>query len=42
LIDEGIRQHATIYISAGKRGLQLELSPDDLIKLTKATVITLA
>ena len=42
LIDEGIRQHATIYISAGKRGLQLELSSDDLIKLTKATVVALA
>ncbi len=41
LIDQGIGQHATIYISAGKRGLQLELSPDDLIKLTKATVLTL-
>jgi Cys-tRNA(Pro)/Cys-tRNA(Cys) deacylase len=42
LIDECIRQHPTIYISAGKRGLQLELAPDDLIKLTKATVFSLA
>ena len=40
-IDQGFGQHATIYISAGKRGLQLELSSDDLIKLTKATVLVL-
>ena len=40
-IDQSIGQHPTVYLSAGKRGLQLELSSDDLIKLTNATVLAL-
>jgi len=39
-VDLSIEQFPTIYISAGKRGLQLELAPKDLIQLTKATVRT--
>lgn len=30
--------HATIYVSAGVRGLQIEASPADLIAYTRATV----
>lgn len=42
LIDEAVQQCATVYVSAGKRGLQLELAPVDLIQLTHAEVKPLA
>jgi len=32
----------TIYVSAGKRGLQLEIKPQDLISIIKATVAILS
>ena len=32
-IDASAEKHATIYVSAGRRGLQIELSPEDLGKL---------
>ena len=32
LIDETALEHETIYVSAGRRGLQLELHPEDLRK----------
>ncbi|HEY6738917.1 MAG TPA: Cys-tRNA(Pro) deacylase [Actinopolymorphaceae bacterium] len=31
-----------IYVSAGRRGLQVELSPHDLVRLTRATVAAIA
>ncbi len=40
-IHESCRSHQQIYISAGKRGLQLKLSPADLIRCTRATVADL-
>lgn len=36
-IDQSSLQFDTIFVSAGRRGLEVELSPDDLISLTKAT-----
>ena len=38
LLDESALQHETIYVSAGRRGLELELAPADLVRLTNATV----
>ncbi len=38
LIDETCELWDTVYISGGRRGLQIELSPDDLVGFTGATV----
>ena len=35
-VDASVRAHETVYCSAGKRGLQLEVSPTDLLALTSA------
>ena len=35
-VDESALDHATILVSAGRRGLQLELDPRDLVRLTGA------
>ena len=35
IIDSSANQFTTIYVSGGRRGLEIELSPRDLIKLTK-------
>lgn len=37
VVDASVVGFATIFLSAGKRGLQLELSPPDLITATGAT-----
>lgn len=34
IIDSSAMKHSTIYVSAGRRGLEIELNPKDLIKLT--------
>ncbi|MEX1666482.1 Cys-tRNA(Pro) deacylase [Zhongshania arctica] len=34
VIDESALQFSTVYISAGRRGLELELAPEDLRSLT--------
>ena len=36
-IDGSVDQHATVFVSAGRRGLQVELAPGDLIDLTQVT-----
>src|SRR5262249_12401238 len=40
-IDESVSTHQTVFLSAGRRGLQLELAPADLVRLTKATLAPL-
>ena len=35
IIDDSAEGHETIYVSAGRRGLQIELSPQDLCALTR-------
>lgn len=37
-IDETCREFGYLLISAGRRGLQLKLSPDDLVRVTRAQV----
>ncbi len=38
VIDESIFDFATVLVSAGKRGMDIELRPADLVKLTHAQV----
>lgn len=37
-VDASARAWPTVFVSAGRRGLQVELSPDDLVRLTAADV----
>lgn len=38
VIDHSINNFTTVYISGGRRGLEIELSPVDLIRLCSATL----
>jgi Cys-tRNA(Pro)/Cys-tRNA(Cys) deacylase len=38
IIDESVMQFDTVYVSAGRRGLEIELAPADLTALCKATI----
>jgi Cys-tRNA(Pro)/Cys-tRNA(Cys) deacylase len=37
IIDSTAKNHSTVYVSAGRRGLEIELKPDDLSALSQAT-----
>ncbi|WP_299870839.1 Cys-tRNA(Pro) deacylase [uncultured Cocleimonas sp.] len=39
VLDESATSYETIYVSAGKRGLEIELTPSDLIKLCNAKTV---
>jgi Cys-tRNA(Pro)/Cys-tRNA(Cys) deacylase len=39
--DEAALEHETILVSAGRRGLQLELDPRELLRLTDTRVAAL-
>lgn len=41
LIDITAKQQKTLYVSAGKRGLEIELTPFDLQTLTEASFVNL-
>ncbi len=38
ILDSSIKNFPTIYVSAGRRGLEIELSPDDLISLVGGVI----
>jgi Cys-tRNA(Pro)/Cys-tRNA(Cys) deacylase len=42
LLDESALGHETIFVSAGRRGLEIELAPNDLVRLTDARVAAVA
>jgi Cys-tRNA(Pro)/Cys-tRNA(Cys) deacylase len=42
VIDTSAEALPTMYVSAGRRGLQLELAPADLVRLTRATFAEIA
>lgn len=42
VLDESALGHATVFVSGGRRGLDLELTPADLVALTDAVVAAIA
>lgn len=42
VVDESVHDWPTVYCSAGRRGLEIELAPADLIAVTSATVAAIA
>ena len=42
VVDASALDHDTIHVSAGRRGLELELAPADLVELTGARVAPIA
>jgi Cys-tRNA(Pro)/Cys-tRNA(Cys) deacylase len=41
VLDESAGLHETIYVSAGRRGLEIELAPADLLNLTGGSIAQL-
>jgi Cys-tRNA(Pro)/Cys-tRNA(Cys) deacylase len=41
-IDASALNYETVFVSAGQRGLELELDPNDLVRLTEARVLAVA
>ncbi|WP_415852724.1 YbaK/EbsC family protein, partial [Streptomyces albus] len=42
VIDASAQEHATVCVSAGRRGLEIELAPADLAALTGAVLAPVA
>jgi Cys-tRNA(Pro)/Cys-tRNA(Cys) deacylase len=42
VIDSSALDYESVFVSAGKRGLQVELAPGDLIRLSRATTAAIA
>ncbi|WP_282946274.1 Cys-tRNA(Pro) deacylase [Cellulomonas endometrii] len=42
VVDETVLLFDTVLVSGGRRGLDVELAPDDLVRLTSATVAAVA
>lgn len=41
-VDQTALSHSSIFISGGQRGLNIELSPNDLVKLTNARAVKIS
>ncbi len=41
-VDSSVSNHDTIWVSGGKRGLQVEVAPEELVDLTSAAVADLS
>lgn len=42
VLDESAGAFATVFVSAGRRGLQVELAPSDLVAVTSASIAAIA
>ncbi len=42
LLDNRALNFTTLFISGGKRGLEIEMAPQDLLKVTQAEIVSLA
>ena len=42
VIDSSAAAFTTMFVSGGQRGLEIELAPDDLVRLTDATLAEIA
>ena len=42
IVDRSVQDHDTVFVNGGRRGLQIELSPDDLIQALGANLADLA
>ncbi len=42
VVDESVTGFPTVYVSAGRRGLQVELEPGDLLRVTSAATAPIA
>jgi Cys-tRNA(Pro)/Cys-tRNA(Cys) deacylase len=42
VVDTSVERFETVYVSAGKRGLQVELTPADLVRAASATLAPIA
>jgi Cys-tRNA(Pro)/Cys-tRNA(Cys) deacylase len=42
VLDDSALDHATILVSGGRRGFDIELSPHDLVAITRAVTATIA
>lgn len=42
VIDRTVDDHATVFVSAGRRGLEIEMRPEDLAMLTDARIAKIA
>lgn len=42
VVDETCASHTTIFVSAGRRGLDIEIAPSDLVEFLQATVAPIA
>lgn len=42
VLDQSALEHPSIHVSAGRRGLEVELAPGDLVRLTGATTAAIA